>query len=866
MTQTKILPQSLRMLRRDWRSGELRLLALALVIAVTAITSVGFFVDRLRQGLQRDAAQYLGGDAVLDSDHPIAAHWDAEALGRGLRTARSLSFPSMAMADAAPAQDATRGSAADAAAGSDGGVGAAGGAGADASVLVAVKAVSPEYPLRGSLSIVDAAAANAPPRAVAGGPQRGTAWVDAQLLGALGIHVGDTLRLGNARLRIAAVLASEPDRATQVMGFAPRLLMSMADLDATGLVQPASRIAFRWMVAGERAPLAAQVASIKPRIERGQHLETLDDGRPEMQRTLNRADRFLGLVALLTALIAAVAVNSASRRFVALRLDTVALLRCLGLTQGQITGLFAGEYLAVGIAASAAGVVAGLGLHLVLLQMLSTLLPESLPAPSGLPALQGLLCGLVLLLGFGMPPLEQLRRVSPVRVLRRDVGEPSARMVLAYGAGAAGFAVLLVWAAGDARLGGIVGAGFVGCIAVFAAVARVLLLGLQRLRRGPERHIGVAWRFALAAMQRRPGATVAQLVALSVGLMALLLLAIVRTDLVDQWRGQAPADAPNRFVINIQPEQGAAVLARLQAAHVEGAALEPMIRGRLVQIDGHAIGPETYDDERARALIDREFNLSYQPDAPAHNTIVQGKWFAPGAAELSIEEGIAQRLHIGLGQRLRFDVAGQPVEATVTSIRKVNWDSMRVNFFVIMDPALLRDAPQSLITAFYLPPAQAALTTALVRAFPNLTVINIDQVLGQVRSMLDQVIAAAQFLFAFALAAGILVLYTALASSQDERMREAALLRALGASRRQLSSAQTAEMFLVGAVAGLLASIGAAAVAWALAHFVFEFSFVPRPWIAIAGIAAGVSASWLGAWSGMRRVLATPPMASLREA
>jgi putative ABC transport system permease protein len=291
-----------------------------------------------------------------------------------------------------------------------------------------------------------------------------------------------------------------------------------------------------------------------------------------------------------------------------------------------------------------------------------------------------------------------------------------------------------------------------------------------------------------------------------------------------------------------------------------------MIRGRLVQIDGRPIGPQDYDDERARGLIDREFNLSYQSAAPTHNTIVKGKWFAPGAPELSIEEGIAERLHIGLGQRLRFDVAGQPVDATVTSIRKVNWDSMRVNFFVIMDPSLLRDAPQSFITAFNLPPGQSALPGALVRDYPNLTVINIDQVLAQVRSMLGQVIDAAQFLFAFALAAGVLVLYTALAAAQDERVREAALLRALGASRGQLAAAQNAEMLVVGAVAGLLAAVGAAAVAWALAHFVFDFAFYPHSWVLLAGMLAGVGASWLGARPGMRRILLTPPMASLREA
>jgi len=350
----------------------------------------------------------------------------------------------------------------------------------------------------------------------------------------------------------------------------------------------------------------------------------------------------------------------------------------------------------------------------------------------------------------------------------------------------------------------------------------------------------------------------------------LLLLAIVRGDLIDQWRGQAPPEAPNRFVINIQPEQVPEIGARLRADGLAQAILEPMVRGRLVQVDGKSIGPESYADERARGLIEREFNLSYRPDAPAQNQIAAGHWFAPDAPELSIEEGIAQRLHIGLGQRLQFDVAGQSVAATVTSIRKVNWDSMRVNFFVIMAPYLLRDMPQTYITAFYLSRAQAAGTldpiTDLVRRFPNLTIINTDQILAQVRTMLDQLIAAVQFLFIFALAAGILVLYTALASSQEERMRETALLRALGASRRQLAGAQTAEMVLVGCLAGAMAAFGAVAIAWAMAHYAFDFEFRAPAWIAPAGIAAGVAAALAGGWAGLRRVLAVPPLQSLRDA
>jgi putative ABC transport system permease protein len=826
----RLLRQAMRMCWRDWRGGELRLLALALILAVAAVSSVGFFVDRVRLGLQRDAAQVLGGDAVLDADRPIDAAVVQSAQKDGLLIARTVAFPSMAL----------RG---------------------DASVLVSVKAVSPGYPLRGAVQVyVDGVA-----REAQGIPERGTIWVDQDLLFALSAHPGDSLQLGNAKLDIARVIAVEPDRMMQVMGFAPRVLVNEDDLAATGLIQPASRVNYRLLVAGNSASVRAWTQGTRTSLQRGQRLESLEDGRPDVQRTLNRADRYLGLVTLVTVLIAAVAVSSCARRFTARRMDACALLRCIGLTQGEILALFAFEFIVTAVLASVAGVLAGFGLQEVLMNMLGRFLQERAPLPTIFPALEGLLCGVLLLLGFALPPLEQLRRVSPLRVLRRDVGVPGARMIIAYLAGLLGFAALLRWTAGDARLAAIAGGGFLACIAVFALLARVFLLGLRRLQHRDDWAFGVAWRFAVASMQRRPATSVAQLVALAVGLMALLLLSILRTDLIEEWRGQARIDAPNRFIINIQPDQVDAVRQRLQSEHVD-ATLEPMVRGRLVQIDGKAVGPESYPDERARNLVEREFNLSYRPDPPAHNEIVQGKWFAAGAPELSMEEGIAKRLDIHLGQHLRFDVGGDAVDATVTSLRKVNWDSMRVNFFVILEPALLRNAPQSYITSFYLPPGHEDLNAQLTRAFPNLTIIDVAAVLAQVRTMLDQIIMAAQFLFAFALAAGILVLYAALLSSHDERVREAALLRAMGASRRRLADAQTTEMVLVGVVAGLLASAGAAAIAWALAHFVFEFDFVAHAWVPLAGMAGGVLASLAGGWAGMRKVLATPPLAVLRDA
>ena len=833
---SRLLALSARMALRDWRSGELRLLAAALVLAVAAVTSVGFFVDRVQDGMRRDAAKYMGGDLALESDRPLDDAWSRRAQELGLSSARSVAFPSMAMS--AGSQEAT--------------------------ALVAVKAVTAGYPLRGTLRIDAGAGA----RDAAGVPPRGSAWVDPEVLKALDLALGGQMRLGRLQLRVEATIVEEPDRRAQVLGFAPRVLLNMDDLAASALVQPASRVTYRWTVAGDRAAVAELSAALSARLERGQHLETLEEGRPEIQRTMQRAQRFLGLTALLTVLIAAVAVSSAARRFTARRMDDCALMRCFGLPQNRILALFSLELLGVGALASLAGVAAGLALHQVLVHLLSGLAPPGAPWPGPVPALQGLFCGLVVLLGFGLPPLEQLRRVPALRMLRRELGAPRPRVLLAYLAGAAGFSALLLWAAGDFRLAAIVGAGFLACVGAFAALAWAGLRALQLLRKLP-RGLSPSWRHAIAALRRRPGASVAQVVALSIGLMALLLLAIVRGDLVDQWHGQAPPQAPNRFIINIQPEQTAQVAARLAADGIAGAGLEPMVRGRLVQIDDRPIGPESYADERARGLVDREFNLSYRAQAPAHNRIVQGRWFAPGAPELSIEEGIAQRLGIGLGQLLQFDVAGRKVEARVSSVRKLDWESMRVNFFVIMEPELLRDMPQTYITSFYLPPAGPAasrdVVAELVREFPNLTVIDTGAVLAQVRGTLDQLIHAVQFLFAFALAGGVLVLYTALIASQEERMRETALLRALGASRRRLEGAQRAEMILVGALAGALAAAGAAAIAWALARFAFEFDFRAPAWLLPAGLACGAAASIAGGWAGLRRILLVPPLQSLRD-
>lgn len=825
---------SWQLTRRDWRAGELRLLVAALVIAVASICSVGFLVDRMRQALSLEARQLLGADLLIASDHPIGPEWDAQLASRGLRSARTVNFPSMASAGAMPQ-------------------------------LAAIKAVSDGYPLRGKLRV--AAAPNQPDEAARGVPEPGTIWADAQLLQALSARVGDQVELGQSLLRIERVLTLEPDRGANFINFAPRALMRLDDLAATGLIQPASRVTYRLLVSGESAAIAGFENWAREALGRGMRIESLETGRPELRNTLDRAEQFLALVALLSALIAAVAIGLSARRFAERHLDGCAVMRAIGIRQRTLLTVLGLELLWVALAGGIAGVALGWLVHLALVQILAPLVGLPLPPAGLLPVFQGLATGLVLLLGFGAWPFLRLAGVPALRVLRRELGQTGASPLIALALALGTFIGLLLWFSADLRLAMIAIGGF----AVGALVFVLFTWGMMRLV-GGLRHYGAtvlrspAIRLALASWSRRRSASIAQMVALAIGLMALLLLTVVRTDLIEGWRRASPPDAPNRFAINIQPGQEPGVVAALTRGGIGKVELYPMIRGRLVAINGRPVGAADYEGERARRLVDREFNLSYLSSAPDHNRIVQGQWFEPQAMEVSIEAGILSTLGLKLGDLLVFEVAGQRIEVRASSVRKLNWDSMKVNFFMILSPAALRDAPQTLITAYHQPAGRAPVDAALVREFPNLTIFDTGHLLRQVQTMLEQVVLAVQLLFLMTLAAGVVVLYTALAASRDERIREAALMRALGASRAQLVRAQLWELGLSGGLAGLLASVGALAIGMLLGSQVFGFELGFRWSSVLAGTAAGMALALIAGWLGLRGVLRAPPLESLREA
>ena len=828
-----------RTLWRDVRSGELRLLVLAVTLAVAALTAVGFFADRLQGGLQRDARQLLGGDAVVATDNPTPAVFSQKAQQLALNVVHTLTFPTMARAS-----DAQGGSA----------------------KLVALKAVEAGYPLRGSLKIKSQS--NAIEKVARSIPERGQVWVEPQLMDALGLSMGDALLLGNSRLIISAAIAYEPDRGTGFMNFSPRVMVNSADLAATGLIQPASRISYRMAVAGDEAQVKAFVQWADLQIKgdppmRGVRIESVQTGRPEMGQTLDRASKFLSLVALLAALLSAVAVALAARAFAASHLDDCAMLRVLGLSQRTIAASYCWEFALVGLFASGLGVAIGFGVHYLFVVLLAGLVDASLPAASAVPVFLGLGMGLTLLVAFGLPPILQLAQVPPLRVIRRDVGNLRPASLGVLSVGIAGFAALLLAVSSDLTLGLIAVGGFAGAVLVFAGMAWLAI----KVLRWSVNDATAPRALVLATRQiaARPAFTVVQVSALAVGLLALVLLVLLRTDLISSWKKATPVDAPNRIVINVSPDQSKDFQQTLTRAGVETFDWYPMIRGRLIAINGRDVSPDDFLEDRAKRLVDREFNLSHSAVKPSNNLIVEGQWTEEEKGAISMEEGIAQTLGLKLGDSLRFDIAGMQTESQITSLRKVDWGSMRANFFAMYPVSQLGQVPATYMGAFKAP-LTPGFDNALVRAFPNVTNIDMSATISQVQRVLDQVIGAVEFLFGFTLAAGLVVLFAAVSATREERARDFAIMRAIGAQNRLLRQVQRIELAGVGLLAGFLASCVASVVGWALARYVFDFSWTVSLWVPLAGAVVGAVLALAAGWWGLREVLSRPVVETLRKA
>ncbi len=830
-----------RQLRRDFKAGDIRILFAALVLAVVAVTAVGFVTDRAERALAIEANRLLGGDAVVRGDAPIEGAIREASKAAGLEAVDTIELDSMIRV----------------------------GAGDTATLQLGdVRALGDGFPLRGSFRIAGGDGVERDAEAV---PEPGTAWMSRAGADTLGASVGDTVFLGDRSFRLTALVLQEPDASIDYFNVAPKVFLHLSDLEATGLIQPGSRIRYRLVIAGDANAVDGFATAARANLGRGQRVETIGDARPEVRSSLDRAGRFLGLAALVSVILAAVAVAMAARQHSARHLTSVAVMRCMGAQQRTLVGIHVGELLLLGVIACTLGVVIAFGLQWGIGRWLESLLGLSIPSAGLMPALQGYGVGLVVLMVFGAPPVLALRRVPALRVLRRDLGgfEPSAWLV--GGAGFVGLAALLWWKAGSATLGGAMLAGIAATFAVLALLAWGLILLVRALRT----RLRGSLRYGLANVSRRAGTSVAQVTALGLGLMALLLLTFVRTDLLDRWQLAIGQDAPNRFIINVQPDQLDPVRAFIADQGVDAPVLFPMIRARLVERNGEPVRGEDYagrsgdeaQNRQAQRRAEREFNLSMQSDLRDDNRVTAGTFWgetAPATPEISVEEGFAKDLGWQLGDRIVFDIAGQRFEAPITSFRSIEWESFRPNFLVVASPGALDAYPASHITAVRVPTDKPRFTADLVQRFPNLSVVDIDAVLTQVRSTADQVSTVVQVVFWFSLAAGVLVLLAAVSASQDERLLEGGVMRVLGGKRAQLRLAQASEFAAIGLLAGLVASIAASVLAGVIAVRVFDLPWTPNWALAAAGGGIGVLMTLLAGLWATRRVLDAPPSVTLR--
>lgn len=817
-----------RFMRRELASGELSLLALALLVAVSAMSSVAFFSERVERGLAVRASQLLAADLVIDSTAPLPSTLAHEAQRRGLTVTDSTTFPSMVISHNGPV------------------------------ALANFKAVGAAYPLRGQVTV---RLANGQLLQGRYRPAPGTAWADLRLMTRLGLKLGDQVAAGQMSLYLAGEILREPDGAISLYNFIPRLILNQHDLAATGLMQNGTRAHWRLMVAGDAAQVSGFSDWLQNRLPTGSRLENVEEARPEVREAMNRARRFLGMTAMLTVALSAAAVWLAVRRYLARHWQAVAVLRCLGLTGAEVLRLFGGLFLLLGLVCGVLGTGAGFALQLGLMQLALAATGANLPQPGGLVWLLGPVSSLVLLIGLALPPLLAIRRVSPLAVLRADLpvsGHSALTPLLAVLA----LLALAAWQVADLNLALWLFAGLSGFFALSAALAWGMVALLRPLTQYAR---GIGWRFGVAALARRPWLAVMQVVALSVGLMALLTMTVVRHDLLESWRRSLPANAPNQFVLNLQPPQQASFAQAFRQHRLVAPELAPMLRARLLLINGKSVNPSDYRDAEARRLAEREFNLSWRASLPPGNQITSGRWWAPKASgQFSVERGLAEKLGINRGDQLSFDVAGTRYDGRVTSLRAVEWGSFKVNFFVLATPRMFDGQSVSLVTSFYLPPGEQGFASQLVRQFPNITLIDVSEILTELASVVERLAQAVEALFILSLVAGFVVLWAALSATRDERLFDAALLRTLGASRRQVRTVVLAELLWLGGFTGLLAGAGAMALGALAASKLFNLPFNLNPSLLPLGMALGMLLVPLAGWPLVRRVLRQAPAQLLR--
>lgn len=819
-----------RQLLRDARAGELRVLFFALLVAVAASTAIGYFGARLNGAMLLRATEFLGADLVLSGSAAALPEQIEAGTQLGLEHAQVVEFASVI-------------------------------AGEQSIQLASIKAASGGYPLRGELkSAAEPYAAEQP----GGGPGPGEAWAEARLFAALDLRIGQSIEVGSRQLRLTRVLTYEPDRAGDFYSLTPRVLINLEDLASTGVVQPGSRVRYRDLWRGDSETLARYREATEKSLAAHQRLEDARDGNRQIGGALGRAERYLNLASLAAVLLAGVAVALSAARFAARRFDASALLRCLGLSRREALSLFGLQLAMLGLLACLAGALLGWIGQLVLFQLLQGLLPPGVPPGGLLPAIAGMATGLVALAGFALPPLAALGRVPPLRVLRRDLLPVPPSSWLVYGAALLALGLIMWRLSLDLKLTlGLLGGGLLATLLLGGA----LLFGLNALRRLLAR-ASLPWRLGLGQLLRHPLAAAGQSLAFGLILLAMALIALLRGELLDTWQDQLPAESPNHFALNVLPEEREAFAARLAELSPHPAPLYPIVAGRLTLINGEPVQGIVSKDSQGERAIQRDLSLTWAANLPAGNVLVNGQWWndlpqsdLPG---VSVESELAESLGLKLGDELNFSVGGLERKARVSSLRQVEWDSFQPNFYMIFEPGTLQDLPATYLTSFYLPPHSEKQLVELSRQFPAVTLLQVEALLEQLRSIMAQVSLAVEYVLLFVLAAGLAVLFAGLQATLDERLRQGALLRALGAERRLLLRARRAEFGLLGAGSGLLAAVGCELASFLLYRYALELQWQPHPWLLLLPLIGALLVGGAGVW-GTRRALNASPLTVLRE-
>ena len=819
---------AMRQLRREFRLSEYLVLIFALVLSVAAVTSVGFFANRVERAMAGQAATLLAADAVLSSRSPVSQTVRERAAEDSLQTADVTEFPSVVLTEA----------------GETG--------------LVSVKAVSSAYPLRGEIKLTTEL--YGAEQGASDAPEPGTVWIDPRLAGSLQVAVGDTLSLGDSKVAISALIAFEPDRSSDVFQMAPRLMMNSLDLDSSGLLGEGSRARYRLLIAGSESQVSSFADWVEETDDPDTRLQTVGEGRPAVQSALTNARRFLGLAAAVAVLLSSAAVALAARQIAERDMNTGSLMRTFGASANTVLRVVLIRLGVIALIAAVTGSIVGYLAQFGLSSLLGQWFAADLPSPSFTPLFGGLMCAVLALVGFCLPSLVRAVDTPVLQVLRRDLPVAQPSTLLAVSSALAALGCLLMWLTRDWKLGLLLLLGTLLVLFILVVISRLLVELSVRVESDYLRR-------ALESLRRRPASVSLQIAAFSVGLLAILLLTLVRNDVLGTWERQIPDDAPNFFLVNIQPEEVQSVEQFLGSRGIENNAVYPMIRARLESINGTPLDEYDFDNQHGARFADRDHNLSYLAEQRQDNEIIEGEWWGtdPDMPLFSIEEEFASDVGIGIGDDLQFRIADKLMTGRVDNIRKVDWESFAVNFFIVGTPLGLDDKPASYVSSVYVPNQQGEFIRDLVSEFGGVTVVEIGTMVDRVTGIIDRAALAVQYVFLFTLLAGLLVLWASVLASRRERFREAAILRTLGASRAYLASSTTREFTLIGLLAGVIASTVAAVIGWLVIERVMELSYEFNPVIWVVGIFAGVAGVLIAGKLATRPVLNQLPIAVLQS-